>query len=364
MAFLSFDIVVGILANLPVKSLMRFRCISKQCNFLISDSRFIKNHLQNMKSKDEHWDFILQRKWMDPEFLVLRIPSDLNGCEGAVLHAVETQAPQKIETRLIQQSAECDGMLCIPKGCSVLVWNPSTKVTRRIPGPPKPDRIDGIGFGYDCTIDDYKVVNIMRPRENRPTSIQSLRLRTGLWNTVQNHVNRDFYVEPEAGKSVNGCIYWIGNIQDVPRRSLSFLMVYFDLETEIVREEKFPSDILHDNVCVLGDLGGSLSLTATPGFGNVRHYDVWIKEENSWKILFRFPACCPPSHPLCFSIHFTRNGHVLTNEYTKDGDQVFLYNLRDESVKRIQVQGLGGIRYFAMIPYVESLVSPCACQAG
>ncbi|GKU88033.1 hypothetical protein SLEP1_g2345 [Rubroshorea leprosula] len=124
---------------------------------------------------------------MDLEFLVLRIPSDLNDCEGDVLHAVETQAPQKIETYLIQQSAKCDGMLGIPKGCSVLVWNPSTKVTRRIPKPPKPDRIDGIGFGYDCTTDDYKVVNIMRPRENKPTRIQSVRLRTGLWNTAQNH---------------------------------------------------------------------------------------------------------------------------------------------------------------------------------
>lgn len=38
-------------------------------------------------------------------------------------------------------------------------------------------------------------------------------------------------------------------------------MIRFDLETETLKEKKFPSDILNERRCVLGRVEGSVSVT-------------------------------------------------------------------------------------------------------
>ncbi|GLT49813.1 hypothetical protein SLA2020_233440 [Shorea laevis] len=369
MGCIPFDIVVDIFVRLPVKSVMRFKSLSKQCDGLVHDSKFIRSHLQNTKSKGEHHHFILQRYERDPEFLVLTLPKNFD-C-GDVVHAAETSlAPRRSVDcfQLIKWTAECDGMLCIPHGPSLVIWNPSTKKHWTILTPPRPDFTDSVGLGYDSTLDDYKVVNIMGPPQHIPTTIQCLRLRTGTWNTAVNDVKYEgFKVAPEAGKSVNGSIYWIARVWDSDQFPTIFFMVRFDLETETLKEEKLPSDILNERRCVLGLVGGSVSVTVRMR----RHYVVWVKEENtetkSWKKLFRFRASASACNYFYFSPYITNNGQVLTNEYgtrtryeleIEEAGELFLYNLKDKSVKNITVKGLSHPSDFAMISYVESLVSP------
>ncbi|KAL9411039.1 hypothetical protein AB3S75_044754 [Citrus x aurantiifolia] len=50
MAKLPQDIVADILSRLPVKSLLRFKCVSKPWFSLISDSQFAKTQLKQAKS--------------------------------------------------------------------------------------------------------------------------------------------------------------------------------------------------------------------------------------------------------------------------------------------------------------------------
>ncbi|XP_048133133.1 F-box/kelch-repeat protein At3g06240-like [Rhodamnia argentea] len=46
------DIVVEILSRLPIKSLMRFKCVNKRWRCLISDRGFAKLHLQRLNAGD------------------------------------------------------------------------------------------------------------------------------------------------------------------------------------------------------------------------------------------------------------------------------------------------------------------------
>ena len=47
------DVVEDILARLPVKSLTRFRCVSKSCNSIITDTTFINKHLKLNHNQSE-----------------------------------------------------------------------------------------------------------------------------------------------------------------------------------------------------------------------------------------------------------------------------------------------------------------------
>lgn len=96
----------------------------------------------------------------------------------------------QIVFHLFKWSAECDGVLCIPHGPSLIICNPSTKKHRTILAPPRPNYIESVGLGYDSALDDYKVVNIMGPPLHILTTIHCLRLRTGTWNTVNDVIRR------------------------------------------------------------------------------------------------------------------------------------------------------------------------------
>ncbi|GKU88238.1 hypothetical protein SLEP1_g2524 [Rubroshorea leprosula] len=106
------------------------------------------------------------------------------GREG-VVQAVQTPPTVMPLIRKTDRIAQCDGMLCVPPADRVVVWNPSRKALKRFPAPPKPNFLYngmGLGFGYDSTIDDYKVVNIWLDKGR--TTFQSLRLKMGLWNAI------------------------------------------------------------------------------------------------------------------------------------------------------------------------------------
>ena len=46
------DLVEDILSRLPVKSLIRFKCVSKACHALITSSQFTKSHFQRASSQN------------------------------------------------------------------------------------------------------------------------------------------------------------------------------------------------------------------------------------------------------------------------------------------------------------------------
>ncbi|VYS55187.1 unnamed protein product [Arabidopsis thaliana] len=58
MAELAFDLVMEILAKVPVKDLLRFRCVCKSWRSLFQDERFIRMHTTHAPST-----FLLSACW-------------------------------------------------------------------------------------------------------------------------------------------------------------------------------------------------------------------------------------------------------------------------------------------------------------
>ncbi|KAG2694674.1 hypothetical protein I3760_08G155600 [Carya illinoinensis] len=112
------DLIIEILLRLPVKSLVRFRCVSKQWFSLISDPRFAKVHFK--------------RKSDDNQRLLLSTPLWLSSLE--------------IDAPFLRRN--------------FYIWNPSTAEHRKLldPGTSPHSETYNHGFGYDASTDDYKLL--------------------------------------------------------------------------------------------------------------------------------------------------------------------------------------------------------------
>ncbi|XP_010507682.1 PREDICTED: F-box/kelch-repeat protein At3g23880-like [Camelina sativa] len=132
MTELAFDIVVEILARVPVKDLLRFRCVCKSWRSLFREERFIikhKNHAPSRKLKT-----------------VLQEPELYNDREKSLLF-------------IYRVIGHCDGLFCLLlQDNSLAVWNPVLRELRKV-GRIKHQQ-SMIGFGYDHSTHDHKIVLI------------------------------------------------------------------------------------------------------------------------------------------------------------------------------------------------------------
>ncbi|XP_074269823.1 F-box protein CPR1-like isoform X2 [Silene latifolia] len=181
---LPLELITEILTKLPVKSLHRFKCVSKSWNSLISSSKFIKLHLTKTLVNS---NIIVTNN----NSLLSSAISDIKLRFDIVTHPLNN-LPHRPPVELIES---VHGILLIsdfPKK-TVFLFNPSNKTHRLIP--PAPSRepafafglVEVFGFGYDSVTDDYKVVRLVQWFDEgsgfcRESSVYSM--RNDSWKSV------------------------------------------------------------------------------------------------------------------------------------------------------------------------------------
>ncbi|GJX11689.1 F-box/kelch-repeat protein-like protein isoform X1 [Tanacetum coccineum] len=126
------NIVQEILARSQVEDLLRCKSVCKSWKSLISSRRFVKSHL----------NYNLKKKADNNEIGDTRIDFDSNN---------------RLRYRLVGSS---NGLVCIHDrdNDKFFVINPSTREVKELEKPPQDRAIEVSGFGYDSSIDDFKVV--------------------------------------------------------------------------------------------------------------------------------------------------------------------------------------------------------------
>ncbi|XP_047971284.1 F-box/kelch-repeat protein At3g23880-like, partial [Salvia hispanica] len=150
------DIVEEILSRLPVKSLLRFKCVSKSCRSLIRSDRFIKRHLEKSKSgrRLECWEVIFGN-FKSPNLKRCSLLSYLDDPSVTPLLIDDPITNHlTVDSQIIGHS---NGLLCIfNKPNSFFLWNPATRFSLQLPKPDA-DYVIKCGFGWDGDRDAYKV---------------------------------------------------------------------------------------------------------------------------------------------------------------------------------------------------------------
>ncbi|CAJ2671093.1 unnamed protein product [Trifolium pratense] len=239
------ELITEILLRLPVKILLRFRCVSKSWNSLISDdSHFATSHFQLSANKI----FIIRYDTLVA--LSVDFDSSLNDYVSLSLNIWNPQSyiDDEIDTRI---GGSCRGFLFIHNEVGLYLLNPSTRVHKQIPVSPmtiasysQDSSIYRIiyGFGYDSSTDDYSVVLGFYNCNTNLLDFEIFSLRSNNWKQIV--VGSHFpyiltaYHESEVGLFFNASIHWLIYNYETNRE----VIIAFHLKEMRMSEIALPDD--------------------------------------------------------------------------------------------------------------------------
>ncbi|PRQ33615.1 putative F-box domain, galactose oxidase/kelch, beta-propeller, F-box associated interaction [Rosa chinensis] len=267
------DLVVLILKRLPIKSLIRFTCVSKRWRLMIlSDPNFAKSQFQIASEQQT-----LSRRAIhesDCESLDFEKPMDFR----------KVRCPFKQPGLHVRILCSCNGLVFAASSNSdMYIWNPSTGFFKKLPDPGAlPSAILWFyGFGYVSTIDDYKVIISFDVSGKKIAKAMVFSSRAKSWKTIEVPYHPVFYLGNLFNEALHWRIYLHGDI------------VAFDLAKEQFRTMSLPASLNYHHggvhISSLGSVGGCLCVIIQKN-ANDSCIDLWVMREyevaDSWTKLY------------------------------------------------------------------------------
>ncbi|XP_024156233.1 F-box/kelch-repeat protein At3g23880 [Rosa chinensis] len=328
---LNFDlpehIILQILCRVPVKSLIRFSCVSKRWrSIIISDPQFGKAHLklaseQRSITKRLILSVFLSASFRDHQFQTrvdLRSQS-LESLFGDNSSVTNLTFPSE-DIRRTNILGSCNGLVVLLdyyKEWSI--WNPSTRFFRKIPAPDfssvtkkstitQPDRY---GFGYVSSTDDYKLVLVVHIGSDdfRPDDfgfapdvkifIFSVRANSWKISEVSRWPFLRYTPTSDCGTLSNEAIHWVNQYYDY-LEGYTEAICAFDLESEELRkvpapcfnQDDYDDRVLNRRMQTVVDSGGCLCVSFQFFHANYKDIELWMMRDygvsNSWMKLLKF----------------------------------------------------------------------------
>ncbi|XP_027118211.1 F-box/kelch-repeat protein At3g23880-like [Coffea arabica] len=330
------QIIPDILSRLPVKSLCRFKCVSKSWQYLVSDPKF------SLKTNVSRAIF-----WIETSPFLHSVNPDLLG--ENILNPLSEISYRPNQNQVILGS--CKGFILFSYSTSIYLWNPSIRCCKkvlRLSLLRENYTVVASGICFDEVSDDYKIVILLSLITGRRIILLAS-LRSQAWAEI-NHPHSMF--SAKSGPVVNGNIHWVVREEKGDRD----LIFYFDKTTNRFVKLPMPDNNVGDSTDIfrLGVLDGCLTLSRFGNIWDLEHItEVLIMKEygvkESWMTLCRIPMKGPRiwSPPL-FYIKGSRDEVLISN-----GLSVVVFSLKDQTMREFP---------FAMMPhdfcmYVESLTT-------
>ncbi|CAK8563587.1 unnamed protein product [Lathyrus sativus] len=310
--FLPHELIIEILLRLPVKSLLRFKCVCNLWSSLISrDSHFANSHFQLSATTSN--PKILLISTSTHEFRSIDLETSLSDDSASV----SFNLPDYFTDFKIKGS--CRGFILFCGSFNIYVWNPSTGLHKQIPFSPFGSDLDEAdyfyGFGYDHSTNDYLVVSMCHPLH-----LEYFSLKSNTWKEVEaphfSYADMNIYRnQPKGGSLYNGAIHWLASCYDLPAE-FNQVIATFNLMERKLSYIHLPQDS-DGNRLQLGGLwvyGEFLSIY-TKNYRNDT-VEIWVMKEynvdSSWTRILVLPIdliICPNSvfFPLCC----TKRGEII-----------------------------------------------------
>nr|POE88528.1 f-box protein cpr30 [Quercus suber] len=360
MSHLPVEIITEILSRLPVKSLLRFLCVSKSWYALIKHPDFIKLHLHRSIETNRDRTLIIGKliTGVPRYFFSVHFPTENHFDNAFKLHQ-----PLYRRGKLVEILDYCHGLVCIHHWIDeIAIWNPLIRKYRMLSKEPilKPSgftysKSSKIGFGYDLCNDDYKVLrvtafyNIGQPLKEFEVKVYSLRSHS--WRKIEDQWPKKECSISSNSVSLNGALHWLiaentytpydTDLTDFPRGAECLLA--FDLGTEKFRVFKTPVQKEVGLVTRLEVLKGQLCFIVSADLGAE---SVWLMKEygeaSSWTQVYKIErGSVPWTFTYCKPLMFSENEKkVLLDMHQLFQTKLVWYEIEKKRCERVKIQNL------------------------
>lgn len=355
------DLIAQILDRLPVKTLLRCRCVSKPCCSLIDSPHFVKAHLKRSAECNTNTGLIIRG-----------VHSDWLYADSLHDSTTSVEIDETLRTLLLGTSlvGSCNGLICTYKPkTGIFLWNLATRRFRKLPTAPsdflRPFEIDPFlydpflyGFGYDAVNDDYKVLSIFHPDgcdlDGSELEVVVYSLKNNSWRRLSN-ISNDFLLTFYYGMFLG--LHWITN-KTLGSESCQSILA-FDLAAENYREVPIPKVRINNphewSLCIFAE-----SLCVLIFHHPYICIDIWLMNDygvgNSWCKLFSL------EHQEIIR-SFVSAGLVAYSKSRKDVlvqvvmRKLIWYNLETKEIKTVKIGNMPSVFHQVEV-YTESLVAP------
>ncbi|TMW99375.1 hypothetical protein EJD97_002677 [Solanum chilense] len=195
------EILIEILTKLSVKSLFRFKCVSKSWNSLLTEPYFKKKHHNHAKNQPDSQKLFTGTC---KNFYCTSLSPNVNDIH-TVPNICEPFSGLKIYCC-------CDALFLIEMWSMFLLWNPTTSESVVLPAIGSPEQDSTYGLGYDSTSDDYKVLRI----DKAGIALDEIvALKNGSWRKIYSPLvspvgDGSILCSKEYLPFVNGAFHWLG----------------------------------------------------------------------------------------------------------------------------------------------------------
>ncbi|PIA31525.1 hypothetical protein AQUCO_04900081v1 [Aquilegia coerulea] len=282
------DLMEEILSRLPVKSLLRFRCVSKSWFMLINSTFFVHKHVNNQKNNKNNLRLMLPSK----NVIIL-------DCERFDDDEIQIKYPLLHKPKVW---GSCNGLLCVINDeNTICIWNPATRKCNILPNTCLEDLPKNwytvYGFGYSEIVRDYEVIEIISFDEKtqnqhvdvriRPSEVAIYSLRSKLWRRIQ---DIPYKIRNKMGVLVNGALHWQATQSSAGSLYSCELVIAFDIAGEKFREVPQPcfqkENLQGVNVAMLEG-----KLCAVYDYGYKPNVELWVMNNygarESWIKLYK-----------------------------------------------------------------------------
>ncbi|GAU13819.1 hypothetical protein TSUD_261460 [Trifolium subterraneum] len=324
--YLPKEMIFQILVRLPVKSLIKFKCVCKFWFFIISSDTDFANTQFQLTASTHTQRVLLMTTISTPRTRSV----DLEALDDTKAFTSHKYPASLLKTSdllsLVEMKGSCRGFILFIcySNLSLYVWNPSTGVNKQIPLSPLclENKVEEYfyGFGYDPLTDDYLIVSLSS--DINSSYLEFFSFRANMYKQIDEGTQicylsyndgADDACEP--GLLFNGSIHWFAYRPDLKND----VIVAFDLMERKLLDMHLP-DQFDDHTFRSRGLWvfqEFLSLW-TMDYGNYDTLEIWVMKEyklhSSWTKTHVLPIIDDIPFKYIFPLTSTKSGDIVATD--------------------------------------------------